>query len=61
MTKKKKGQIRIYKTLHKTTKDPATQTAHKKTGGEPRCSAMVSSSCSTSDARRVTGENGNKK
>jgi len=33
MTKKKKGQIRIYKPLHKKTKDPATQTAHKKKPG----------------------------
>ena len=36
---------------HKT-KDPATRTPLK-TGGEPRCSGMVSSSCSTSDTRCV--------
>jgi hypothetical protein len=26
---------------------------HTKTGGEPRCSVRVNSSCSTSDTRRV--------
>jgi hypothetical protein len=36
---------------HKT-KDPATRTPLK-TGGEPRCSGKVSSSCSTSDTRCV--------
>jgi len=58
---KKKGQTRIYKTLHKKLKIQQHKPCTKKTCGEPRYSGRVSSSCSTSDARRVTVKNGNKK
>jgi hypothetical protein len=48
--KRTKGQTKGYKT-HKT-KDGVTRTPLK-SGGEFRCSGRVSSSCSTSDTRRV--------
>ena len=53
MAKRKstKGQPRSTKHTHKT-KDRVTRTPLK-TGGELRCSRRVSSSCSTSDTRRV--------
>ena len=46
-----KRLITIFKHTHKT-KDRLTQT-RTKTRGEPMCSRRVSSSCSTSDTRRV--------
>ena len=54
MAKRKstKGQITIYKTYIYTTKDRVTRTPLQ-IGGEHRCLGMVSSSCSTSDTRRV--------
>ena len=48
---KKKHKQRYTKHIHKT-KDRVTRTPLK-TGGELRCSGRVSSSCSTSDTRRV--------
>jgi hypothetical protein len=48
---KKKDKQRYTKHIHKT-KDRVTRTPLK-TGGELRCSGRVSSSCSTSDTRRV--------
>ena len=47
-----KGQTTIYKTYIYQTKDRVTRTPVK-TGDELRCSGRVSSSCSTSDTRRV--------
>jgi hypothetical protein len=49
--KSTKGQRTTYKHTHKT-KDRVTRTPLR-TGGELRCSGMVTSSCSTSDTRRV--------
>ena len=49
---KKKDKQRSTKHTHKT-KDRITQTPLK-AGGELRCSGRVSSSCSTSDIRRVS-------
>jgi hypothetical protein len=51
MAKRKKYKQRSTKHTHKT-KDRVTRTPLK-TGGELRCSGRVSSSCSTSDTRRV--------
>ncbi len=53
MAKRKslKGKQRSTKPTHKTT-DRVTRTPLK-TGGELGCSGRVSSSCSTSDTRRV--------
>jgi hypothetical protein len=45
--KSTKGQTTIYKTLHRVTRTPL------KTEGEIKCSGGVSSSCFTSDTRRV--------
>ena len=52
MTKRKRTNNDLQNTTQKT-KDRVTQTPLK-TGGELRCSGRVSSSCSTSDTRRVT-------
>jgi hypothetical protein len=51
MTKVQKDKQRSTKHTHKT-KDRVTRTSPK-TGGELMCSRRVSSSCSTSDTRRV--------
>jgi hypothetical protein len=51
LKKVQKDKQRSTKHTHKT-KDRVTQTPLK-TGGELRCSRSVSSSCSTSDTRRV--------
>jgi hypothetical protein len=50
--KKDKSQTTIYKTLHRKLKSSNTNPI--KNRGELRCSRRVSSSCSTSDTRRVT-------
>jgi len=54
MAKRKstKGQATIYKKKSNRTKHRVTRTPQN-TGGELRCSGMVSSSCSSSDTRRV--------
>jgi hypothetical protein len=49
--KRTKGQTTIYNHAYKT-KDRVTRTPLK-TWGELRCSGRVSSSCSTTDTRRV--------
>ena len=51
--KRAKGQTKIYRTLHRKLKIEQNKSPIK-TGGEFRCCAKVSSSCSTSDTRRIT-------
>jgi len=51
LAKRKRTNDDLKNTTQKT-KDRATRTPPK-TGGELRCSGKVSSSCSTSDTRRV--------